>query len=137
MKNNPEFSAQKSTKLPEQQNKNLLEEDQIYKEFSHQDFNNFLFPEKELKPKIDNTPSFFANNSENDNKTTYFDNFPNIFQNPNMPQQNINDFGPNPSEIPQNYSDFFNVKPNEESCENNKAFDFSNKNGENAFDSNL
>lgn len=138
VKNNPEFSEQKPTKLQGQQSKSLLEEDEIYNEFSHQDFNNFLFPGKKdnfKDNKIDNTPAFFANNPGNEQN--YFDYFPNTFQNPNVPQVNNDEFGPKLSEIPQNYSQFFADKTIEENFKNDRAFDFIKKDGENAFAGNL
>lgn len=106
-----------------QNNQNLLEkeDDEIYKEFSHQDFNNFLVSEKNEKEKSNmfdpfnnnkNTDNqqFFVNNFSNQN-TNFFENFPNNFQNQNANsnEKNVfNEYVPNNNDNAVDYTQFFN-----------------------------
>lgn len=104
----------------QQQDQNLLEDDQIYKEFSHQDLNQFLFFEKEkTQIPIDCFQNDNLRNSRNfnlNNKNNVFDNFPNNFQNPEKISENNKYFNnediPKPNQVSVDYTQFFNNEIN-------------------------
>ena len=130
-----------------QQDQNLLEEDQIYNEFSHQDLNQSFFKNKQLAEIFEvkqNLPqNNFGNNfANNDNPTNYFNNFPNNFQNPEKPPEQNNFFfnfeQNNQNQNPVDYAQFFNNEAafmpfkKESEVDNTKFF---NNEGESAFHS--
>ena len=143
-KSNPEYFSMGYSK---QQDQNLLEEDQIYNEFSHQDLNQSFFKNKQLAEIFEvkqNLPqNNFGNNfANNDNPTNYFNNFPNNFQNPEKPSEQNNFFfnfeQNNQNQNPVDYAQFFNNEAafmpfkKEGEVDNTKFF---NNEGESAFHS--
>jgi len=133
--NDPEYF---SVGTKQQVDQNLLEDDQIYKEFSHQDLNQFLFQDKGLAEIFENKGNP-PNNLVNENQMNLFNNFPYDFTNSEKPQENTNFFYNNESsnQMPKqmDYTQFFNneipfKKENEVDCP--KIF---NNEAENAFNS--